>query len=65
MDKVKIANTLRNLRGNKRREEVAIACEVSANAISMYENGARIPADDIKVKLARYYGKTVQDIFYS
>ena len=65
MDKIKIANTLRTLRGEKRREEVAIACKVSANAISMYETGARIPADDIKIKLAEYYGKTVQDIFYS
>ena len=65
MDKIKIANTLRALRGEKRREEVAVACKVSANAISMYETGARIPADDIKIKLAEYYGKTVQDIFYS
>lgn len=65
MDKIKIADTLRNLRGDKRREEVAIACEVTSQAISMYETGARVPADDIKVKLANYYGKTVQEIFYS
>lgn len=65
MDRVKIANTLRVLRGDKKREEVALACEVSANAISMYENGARIPADDVKIKLASYYGKTVQELFYS
>lgn len=65
MDRKAIADRLRELRGGKRREEVALACGVTAQAISMYETGARIPNDEIKVRLADYYGQTVQSIFYA
>lgn len=65
MDKQRIAQKLRGLRGEKSREEVAINCGVTAQAISMYENAMRIPSDDIKVKIADFYKKTVQEIFYS
>ena len=30
----------------------------------MYETGKRIPRDEIKIKLADYYQKTVQQIFF-
>lgn len=60
----KIAGRLLLLRGKKSREEVANAVGISVSAISMYENGERIPRDDIKIKLATYYGKTVQEIFF-
>lgn len=51
-------------RGEKSREEVANAVGVSLSAISMYENGARIPRDEIKVKLADYFGTSVQALFF-
>lgn len=60
-----IANRLIELRGNKPREEVAKACDISVSALAMYEQGQRIPRDDIKVKLAKYYKRTVQFIFYN
>lgn len=59
-----IAEKLVKLRGNKSREEVANAVGVSVSAISMYENGERIPRDDIKIKIAEYYQKSVQEIFF-
>ena len=65
MNKELIARKLRELRGEKSREEVAIAVGVTASAISMYECGARVPHDEIKVRLAKYFGCSVQDIFYS
>lgn len=61
----KVAERLICLRGKKSREEVANAVGVSVSAISMYENGERIPRDNIKIKLAKYYGKTVQEIFFN
>lgn len=64
MDRQKIAARLRDLRGGKSREEVAVACGVTAQAISMYENGARVPSDDIKVRIAEYFKRTVQEIFF-
>lgn len=51
-------------RGNQRREDVASAVGVSLSAIAMYETGARVPRDETKVKLANYYGVTVQDLFF-
>ena len=47
------------------REDVAKAIGVSISAISMYENGERIPRDYIKIKLAEHYGVSVQDIFFT
>ena len=59
-----IGERLRCLRGSKTAEEVAKDLDLSVSAIGMYERGCRIPRDDIKVKLARYYGKTVQELFF-
>ena len=33
-------------------------------ALTMYETGQRVPRDEIKVKLARFYGKAVETIFF-
>lgn len=60
-----IAKRLVELRGDKSREEVAKAIGVSKSAIAMYETGERIPRDPIKLKIADYYGKTVQEIFFT
>lgn len=60
----KVAKRLVKLRGKKSREEVANALGVSVSAIAMYENGERIPRDIIKIKIAEYYKKSVQEIFF-
>lgn len=56
---------LRKLRGDKSQEEVARAVFISDSALSSYENGDRIPRDDVKRRLAEYYGKTVGEIFFN
>lgn len=55
---------LRRLRGDKSQEEVAAAVGISKSALSQYERGERIPRDHIKVRLADYYDRSVQFIFY-
>lgn len=64
MNKQYMAETLKRLRGNRTQEEVAKAVGVTISAVSMYENGERVPRDEIKKKLAEYYGRTVQYIFF-
>lgn len=64
LDAKEIGYRLRKLRGNTSREAVADAIGISMSAISMYENGERIPRDIIKVRLAEYYKKSVQEIFF-
>lgn len=65
MSRSAIAEKLIKLRGNRSREEVAKAVQISTSALSMYENGSRIPRDEIKIRLAKYYGKSVQFIFFN
>ncbi|MEC1744160.1 helix-turn-helix transcriptional regulator [Schinkia azotoformans] len=64
MNKKRIGKKLLKLRGDKPREEVANAIKISISALQMYENGQRIPRDEIKVRLAEYYKATVQEIFF-
>ena len=65
MSNAKVAEILRDLRGDTPRLEVANACNISVSALQMYENGERIPRDETKKKLAAYYGRTVQEIFFA
>lgn len=65
MDSEKIARTLIELRGDKTRAEVASALGLSVSTIAMYENGERIPRDETKMRIADYYGKSVEEIFFS
>ena len=55
---------LSQLRGDISREKLANDIGVSVSAISMYENGERIPRDAIKIKIAEYFGRSVQEIFF-
>lgn len=65
MDRKEIAKRLIELRGRKTREEVAKACGISTSALAMYEQGERVPRDDIKIQIARYYGQSVESIFFT
>lgn len=64
MDSKKIGQRLRELRGERSIQKVALENGISPSAISMYESGLRIPKDDTKVKLAQYYGVPVESIFF-
>jgi putative transcriptional regulator len=59
-----IAKKLIELRGGKSREEVANAVGISVSALRMYENANRVPRDDIKIRIARYYGVSVEELFF-
>ena len=64
MDAKKIAKRLIDLRGDRSQEEVAAAVNISRSALAMYETGERIPRDEIKVRLARYYNSNIETIFF-
>jgi len=65
MAKTEIGDKLKKLRGKKTIQNVSKDIGISYSALAMYENGYRIPRDEIKIKLAHYYNTTVQDIFYN
>ncbi len=64
MAKTKSGETLRKLRGNRSRGAVAEAVGITERALQSYECGDRVPRDDVKQRLAAYYGRTVQHIFF-
>jgi len=65
LDSVEIGKRLVELRGDRSQAEIAEKIGTSVSALSMYERGERIPRDEIKVKIAEVYKKSVQSIFFS
>ena len=55
---------LRELRGNRTQEAVAEAIGVSKSAWAMYERGERVPRDEVKVEIAKYFGESVENLFF-
>ena len=58
------ADMLKELRGDKSQAEIASSVGVTKSSWAMYERGERVPRDEVKVKIAKYFGKSVQEIFY-
>ncbi len=65
VNKEKIGRKLAELRGEESREDVSKKVGVSVSAWQMYENGQRVPKDEIKVKIASYFKTSVGEIFYT
>lgn len=64
-DSMTIGRRLRNLRGDRTQANVADALNVTAMAVSLWENGDRTPNDEMKVKIAEYFGVKIADIFFT
>jgi DNA-binding XRE family transcriptional regulator len=64
LDSAKIARRLIDLRGDRSQQQVADDLGITRAAVGMYETGERIPKDEVKAAIARYYDKTVQEIFF-
>ena len=60
-----IGKKLKKLRGEKTVKEVAEALGVTRQSIWNYENDIRVPRDEMKIKIAKLYNSSVQEIFFS
>ena len=60
-----IAKNLKELRGDIPRKIVARECNITVSALSNYENGIRIPRDEVKLRIADFYQKSVESIFFT
>lgn len=65
MDKQLISSRLVKLRGNKTQKAIAEEVGVSVSTWAMYETGQRIPSDEVKIKIAKVFKKSVQSIFFN
>lgn len=59
-----VGKKLRELRGDKSRDKAAADIGISSSALGMYECNKRVPRDEIKKRIADYYGVTVQHLFF-
>lgn len=64
MEDNKRNEVLYKLRGGRSRADVASAIGISERALASYERGERSPRDEIKQKIATYYKRSVQHIFF-
>lgn len=63
----KIGARLRQLRTGRGEtlRDVAKQIGITAQALNYYETGQRSPRDSVKMKLAKYYGTTVGELFFA
>lgn len=55
---------LRKLRDDRSQSEISNAIGITKSSWAMYERGERVPRDEVKIKIANFFGMTVQEIFY-
>lgn len=62
-----IGAKLKELRAKKKKsqQQAADDLNITKSSLAMYERDARIPRDEVKVRIAEYYGVTVQALFYA
>jgi putative transcriptional regulator len=65
LDIEKVRQNLIRLRGKRSQSSIAKDLGIATSTYGMYELGKRIPSDDVKIKIAKLYHKTVQYIFFS
>jgi len=65
MNNKAIGRRLTKLRGDRSRETVARDNNISLSSYTKYERGERIPRDELKIQIAKYYGVSVRDIFFA
>lgn len=61
-----VASEIKKLRVEKgeTQQQFSEAIGVSTMAVSKYESGKMIPNDDKKIKIARHFEKSVEEIFF-
>lgn len=62
---IQIGEKLREVRGIRPKTKVAQAIGISYSALCKYEAGLRTPSGPTKIRIANYYGVTVEELFYS
>ena len=60
-----VGERLRALRGERTQEEISKALGITKSSYAMYERGERTPRDEVKVRISKYYGVSVQELFYN
>lgn len=60
-----IGEKMRRLRGKRSRAEIAEKAGISVSSYTKYERNERVPRDEVKIRLAKIFGVSVQSIFFA
>lgn len=60
-----VGEILKNLRGNRTQSYIASELGITKSSWAMYEKNERIPRDEVKIVIANYFNKSVQEIFFA
>lgn len=62
-----IGMKLKALRNGKKKtqQEAADDLKITKSALAMYEKDNRVPRDEVKIRIAAYYGESVESLFFS
>lgn len=50
---------------NISRDDFCNKAGITLSSLSMYENGQRIPRDEVKVRIARLLGVSIESLFFA
>lgn len=56
---------MRELRGERTKQEIADAIGISVSAYIKYERDERVPRDDVKRLIAKHFNVSVASIFFA
>lgn len=58
---------LKALRAGKKKtqQQAADDLKITKSALAMYEKDKRAPRDEVKVRIAEYYGESIESLFFS
>lgn len=65
MNPTEIGKRIRRLRGKESRRNLASKLAISPSALAMYENGQRIPRDEVKERIAAHFHVPISEIFFA
>ena len=62
----RIGKTIKRMRMERGLTIEGLAKEIgtSSSAVNMYECGMRIPRDEIKIRIAEFFGTPIESIFF-
>ena len=60
-----VGERLRELRGSRSQDTMAALLDIKKSSLAMYERDERVPRDEVKVRIANYFGLTVGELFFN
>lgn len=49
----------------KTQKQAAADLEITKSALAMYERDERVPRDEVKIRIAKYYGEPLESLFFN